>query len=94
MAGVVYQCQHDQKNPVFIGAVGHKCTKYEANYHSSKGELAALNFALEKYKYLLLQGPFLVRNDNTTVLHWETMKDPGGTIRRLLTNFFLFSVYS
>ena len=63
-------------------AVGRKCTKYEMNYHSSKGELAALNFALENYKYLVLQGPFLVRIDNTTVLHWETTKDPGGTIRR------------
>ena len=90
MAGVLYQRQHESKKPVFIGAVGRKCTPYEQNYHSSKGELAALNFALEKYKYLLLQGPFLVRTDNTTVLHWETMKDPGGTIRRWLTNFSYF----
>ena len=68
MAGVLYQRQHDPNNPVFIGAVGRKCTKYEKHYHSSIGELAALNYALEKYKYLLLQGPFLVRTDNTT---WE-----------------------
>ena len=90
MAGVLYQRQHDPNNPVFIGAVGRKCTSYEKEYHSSKGELAALNFALEKYKHFLLQGPFLVRTDNTTVLHWETMKDPGGTIRRWLTNFSYF----
>ena len=82
MAGVLYQRQHVNDQPIFIGAVGQKCTKYEMNYHSSKGELAALNFALENYKYLVLQGPFLVRIDNTTVLHWETTKDPGGTIRR------------
>ena len=50
MAGVLYQCQHIPDKPVFIDAVGRKCT--EAIYHSSKGELAALNFALEKYKYL------------------------------------------
>ena len=90
MVGVLYQRQHDPERPVFIGAVGRKCTKYESNYHISKGELAALNFALKKYKHSLLQGPFLVRTDNTTVLHWETMKDPGGTIHRWQTNFSYF----
>ena len=78
MAGVLYECQSSSTQPVFIRAVRRKCTKYECNYHSSKGKLAAMNFAFEKYKYFLLQGPILVRTDNTTVVHWETMKDPGG----------------
>ena len=59
MAGVLYQHQHEPDKPVFIGAVGQKCTKYKVNYYSNKGELAVLYFALEKYKYLLLHGPSL-----------------------------------
>ena len=90
MAGVLYQRQHTQTLPVFIGAAGRKTTSYEANYHSSKGELAAMNFSFKKFEHMLKQGPFLVRTDNTTVLHWETMKDPGGTIRRWLQNFSYF----
>ena len=87
MAGVLYQRQHGKPSPVFIGAAGRKTTSYEANYHSSKGKLAAMNFAFKKFDHLLKQGTFLVRTDNTTVLHWETMKDPGGTIHRWLQNF-------
>ena len=48
MVGVQNQQQHVPDKAAFVGAVGGTCTKYEANYHSSKGELAALNFALEK----------------------------------------------
>ena len=68
--------------------------KNKANYHSRRGEIVALNFALEKYTHSLLQGPFLVRTDNMTVLHWKTMKNLSGTTRRWLTNFsyFLFSI--
>ena len=44
--------------------------------------MAATNFAFENYKHFLIQGPFLVRTDNTTVVHWETVKDPGGTIHQ------------
>ena len=49
-----------------------------------------MNFVFEKYKHLLMQCPFLVETDNTTVVHWETMKDPGGTIRRWLFKFSYF----
>ena len=69
MAGVLYQRQSASKSPVFLGAVGRKTTSYDSNYHSSKGELAAMNFSFTKIDHLLKQGP------------WETMKDPGGTIR-------------
>ena len=86
IAGVLYQRQHE-RSPVFIGAAGRKTLEYEEGYHSSKGELAALNFALKKFEHLLKQGPFLVRTDNSTVVYWSTMKDPGGTVRRWLQNF-------
>ena len=58
MAGVLYQDKGGNQ-PVFIVAAGRKTTSYEANYHSSKGQLAALNFDLQKFQHLLLQGEFL-----------------------------------
>ena len=58
MAGVLYQGQHGRNSLVFIGGAGRKTTSYEANYHSSKGELAAMNFAFKKFEHLLKQGPF------------------------------------
>ena len=88
MAGVLYQQQlHDE--PVFIGAAGRKTTSYEANYHSFKRELATLNYALIKFDHFLKQGPFLVRTDNTTVLHWETMIDQGGDHPAMVTKFYI-----
>ena len=58
MTGVLYQHHGSSNQHIFIGAVGRKCTKYGSSYHSSKGELAAMKFALKKYKHILLQGPF------------------------------------
>ena len=81
MAGILYQDQGGAQ-PVFIGAAGRKTTSYEANYHSSKGELAALNFALQKFQHLLLQGEFLVKTDNTTVSNWATSPLPPYTRAR------------
>ena len=68
----------------FLGVKGRKCRPYESNYHSSKGELLALCYALTKYDHILRLPKFSVVTDSTTVLHWSTMKDTGGTIRRWL----------
>ena len=38
MAGVLFQDQ-GRDQPIFIGTIGRKTTSYEANYHSSKGDL-------------------------------------------------------
>ena len=46
MAGVLHQVQDGKLR--FIGARGRKCKGYETNYHSSKGSLAALHYAVEK----------------------------------------------
>ena len=70
MVGVLYHCQNSFNKPVFIGAVGWKCTKYD----DSGRVLAAMNFAFEKYKHLLLQGPFLVQTDNCPVENAFTVK--------------------
>ena len=42
MSGVLHQVQHGVER--FIGAKVRKCRGYERNYHSSKGELAALHY--------------------------------------------------
>ena len=78
----------------FLGVKGRKCRNYESNYHSSKGELLALTYGLTKFESLLRLNQFIIVTDSTTVLHWSTMKDSGGTIRRWLdfTQQFNFKV--
>ena len=68
----------------FLGVEGRKCRPYESNYHSSKGELLALCYALSKYDHILRLSRFSIVTDSTTVLHWSTLKDSGGTIRHWL----------
>ena len=69
--GRTHQVQHGVTQ--FIGAKGRKCRAYEQNYHSSKGELLALDYRLKKFSKFLHKGPFTVRSDNSTVIHWEIM---------------------
>ena len=52
MVSMLYQDEGGDKS-VFLGAIGRKTTSYEVNYHSSKGELAALKFTLQKFQHLL-----------------------------------------
>ena len=54
---------------MFIAAWSRKCKNYEANYHSSKGELAAPHYAVEKFEKWLQLSTFLVLSDNTTCVH-------------------------
>ena len=55
MSGVLHQVQHGVER--FIGAKGRMCRGYEHNYHSSKGELAALHYSLFKFEHFLSRGP-------------------------------------
>ena len=64
----------------FLGVKGRKCRIYASN-----GELLALMYGLQKLK------KFVVVTDSNTVLHWSTMKDPGGTNRRWLNFIQEFS---
>ena len=68
----------------FLGVTGRKCRPYERNYHSSKGEMLALTYGLSKYSHILRLNEFVVITNSNTVLHWSTMKEPGGTVRRWL----------
>ena len=94
IAGVLYQQQRDKQGKFrlkFINAAGRKTQGYEANYHSSKGELAALTFALTKWEHLLRQREFMVVTDSSTVQHWQTMKEPGGVVRRWLQKLAMYN---
>ena len=68
----------------FLGVKGRKCRPNERNYHSSKGEMLALTYGLSKYSHILKLNEFVVITNSNTVLHWSTMKDPGGTTHRWL----------
>ena len=46
--------------------------------------MLALTYGLTKFESLLRLNQFIVVTDSTTVLHWSTMKDSGGTIRQWL----------
>ena len=68
---ILHQVQHEIIR--FIGLKGRKCRGYKMNYHSSKGELLALDYGLKKFSKFLHQGPFTVRSNNATIIHWKTM---------------------
>merc|ERR1711914_38848 len=92
LAACLYQTQrvNGEARLRFIDAAGRKTLPYERNYHSSKGELAALHFAVNCWEHLLRSKPFVVLTDSKTVENWTTMKDPGGVIRRWLERLSLF----
>ena len=64
---VLSQEQHGKER--FLGVKGRKCRVYEQNYHSSKGELLALVYGLQKFNHLLKWKKFLVITDSNTNLH-------------------------
>ena len=89
MAGVLSQYQKGELR--FIAAKGRKCRGYETWYHSSKGELAALHYALNKFKRWLRLSGFTVLSDNTTCTNWSTMEITNGCTRRWSEYFTLFN---
>ena len=51
IGAVLSQEQHGKEK--FLGVKGRKCCVYEANYHSSKGDMLALLYGLQKFDHLL-----------------------------------------
>ena len=50
---------------------------------------------MKKFSKFLHQGPFTVRSDNATVIHWETMnadENVAPSVKRWLENFSLFNM--
>ena len=60
--------QNTDGHPRFIAAAGRKLKDYESRYHSSKGELLALHFALTQFSHLLTSSKFKVFTDSTLSL--------------------------
>jgi hypothetical protein len=61
-----------------IAAAGRKTTKFEANYGSVKGELAALVYGLRKYEHILRFRPFIVNTDASALKYLKSIKTPRG----------------
>ena len=69
----------------YIQFAGRKCTKHEVNYHSYKGEAAALIYGVRKFSHILLFKPFVIHTDCAAITHLLTAKNPRGLLFRWIT---------
>ena len=76
MAGVLSQIQEGMER--FIAAHGRKCSKYEANYPSTKGELGSIMSCLRKWDHILKYRKFLLFTDSKALKYIQTLKQPSG----------------
>ena len=77
IGGVLSQEQNGQERVIAYGA--RRLLPRERNYASTKGELLAVIFFLQYYKYYLLHRPFILCTDNLALT-----KSPTGMILRWL----------
>ena len=68
-----------------IATAGRKTTKFESNYGSVKGELAAIVYGLRKFEHILRFRRFIVNTDSGSLKYLQSMKDPRGIQYRWLT---------
>ena len=83
VAGILSQVQNGQEK--FIAAAGRKTTKYERNYHSTKGELSAIIYALRKWEHILRFKQFWLWTDSKALVYLQTMKKLTGMYFRWLS---------
>ena len=76
IGGVLSQVQDGQER--YLGSVARKTTKYEANYASVKGELAAVIWCFRKWEHLLRYRPFILNTDSSALRYINTLKQPSG----------------
>ena len=67
-----------------IGFAGKRLLPRQANYSSTRGELLALIFGIQQFKFYLLAGKFIIRVDNTSLTYLRTMEQPKGLESRWL----------
>ena len=93
VAAILSQVQDGQER--FIAAAGRKTTKYERNYHSCKGELAAIIYGLRKFEHILKFRKFTLWTDSKALTYLQTMKKLTGIYFRWLSEIqsFDFDVY-
>ena len=82
IGGVLSQVQDGQERVIAYGA--RRLLPRERNYASTKGELLAVIFFLQYYKYYLLHRPFVLRTDNRALTWIRSLESPTGMILRWL----------
>lgn len=74
--------QDGVERPIAFNA--RKLKSSESQYASYKGELLALLFGINSYKFFLTRKPFLVRTDNNALSWLKSQKDAKGMLKRWL----------
>ena len=82
IGGVLSQVQNGHKRVIAYGA--RRLLPRERSYASTKGELLAVIFFLQYYKYYLLHRPFILRTDNRALTWIRSLESPTGMILRWL----------
>ena len=80
IAGILSQIQEGEER--FLGCWGRKCSSYEQNYPSYKGELLAVVCCAKKWRHILSYRPFEIYTDASALLHLSTMKNLTGIFMR------------
>lgn len=83
LGAILSQIQEGKER--MIATAGRKTTKFEANYGSVKGELAAIIFGLRKFEHILRFRRFIINTDSGSLKYLQNMKDPRGIQYRWLT---------
>ena len=76
LGGVLSQVQEGQER--LLGCAARKCTPYERNYPSVKGELSALMYCTRKWEHLLRYKKFVVNTDSQALKYLRNLKTPTG----------------
>ena len=88
IGAVLLQKQKGLERVIAYGA--HKLAKSQRNYPPTKGELFAIVYFVNHYKYYLAHRPFIIRTDHQALKHMAKMEPPSGMITRwfhLLANY-------
>ena len=89
IGAVISQVQNGEERPIMFAA--KKLRDSQRHYGSYEGELLAVVYALEQFRFFLLGRPFIIRTDNSalTWLKTKTQKDKGMHLRwmRCLADF-------
>ena len=82
IGGVLSQVQDGHERVIAYGA--HKLLPSQTRYGVTKGELYAIIYFLQYWKYFLQYRPFLVRTDHMSLKYIHSMEAPTGMIQRWL----------
>ena len=89
IGAVLMQKQNGLERVIAFG--GHKLSKAQQNYGPTKGELFAVIYFVNHYRYYLAHRHFIVRTDHQSLKYVETMMPPKGMIERWLSTLANYS---